>query len=246
MVTGLIYVKKLGLLVKKNQNSAVGKMLKTGSKCHTLADKYYSMQTELQQLVGNIDIYLFDQLLKGTYDNCYKVLDAGCGSGRNLVYFLRNGYEVYGIDPNAQAIETVKERSRNLAPANPLQNFSINAAENLPFDDEYFDLVISSAVLHFAKNKEHFDVMLHSMWRVLKPGGYFFARLASDSGIETMVQSLGNGRYLLPDGTERFLVNERVLLDYTKQLSGRMHEPIKTTNVQNLRCMTTWCMQKAS
>ncbi len=203
------------------------------------------MQNSLQQLYGNIDIYLFDQLLKGTYDSCSKVLDAGCGGGRNLVYFFRNGYDVYGIDPNANAVESVKELSKSLSPANPLSNFKVAAAEGLPYGDEYFDLVISSAVLHFARNEGHFDTMLHSMWRVLKPGGYFFARLASDIGIETLVQSLGNGRYLLPDGSERFLVNEQLLLRYTDNLSGHLHEPIKTTNVQNLRCMTTWCLRKA-
>jgi tellurite methyltransferase len=202
------------------------------------------MQTELQQLYGNIDIYLFDQLLKGTYNNCRKILDAGCGSGRNLVYFLRNGFEVYRIDPNANAVEAVKEVAKNVSPYYPLANFTVGVAEDLPFGDEFFDLVISSAVLHFAKNKEHFDAMLNSMWRVLKPGGYFFARLASDIGIETLVQPLGNGRYLLPDGSERFLVNEALLLGYTNQLHGQLHEPIKTTNVQNLRCMTTWCMRK--
>jgi len=203
------------------------------------------MQDNLKQLYGNIDIYLFDQLLKGTYDNCRKVLDAGCGSGRNLIYFLGNGYEVYGIDPNPAAIETVKILSQNLSPANALDNFQVAAAEDLPFDSDYFDLVISSAVLHFANNKEHFERMLRSMWRVLKPGGYLFSRLASDIGIESLVRSLGNGRYLLPDGSERFLVNEKLLLDYTESLDGHLHEPIKTTNVQNLRCMTTWCLQKS-
>ena len=202
------------------------------------------MQTEIQQLYGNIDIYLFDQLLKGTYDSCHKILDAGCGGGRNLVYFLRKGYDVYGIDPNANAVEAVKELSKNLSPANSLTNFFVSAAEDLPFDDEYFDLVISSAVLHFARNEQHFDTMLRSMWRVLKPGGYFFARLASDIGIEKLVKSLGKGRYLLPDGSERFLVNEQLLLQHSLALNGQLHEPIKTTNVQNLRCMTTWCMAK--
>ncbi len=202
------------------------------------------MQTNPQQLFGNIDIYLFDQLLKGTYNNCYKVLDAGCGGGRNLVYFLQNGHEVYGIDPNIEAVAAVKELSKNLSSTNSLTNFRVAAAEDMPFENDYFDLVISSAVLHFAKNETHFDSMLHSMWRVLKPGGYFFARLASDIGIEELVKSLGHGRYLLPDGSERFLVNEQRLLAYARTLNGNLHEPIKTTNVQNLRCMTTWCMRK--
>ena len=201
------------------------------------------MQNKLQQTWGNIDIYLFDQLLKGRFDNCKKVLDVGCGHGRNLFYFLRNGYAVFGIDPNPQAIEMVKELSAALAPDNPLENFVVCPAENLPYSDATFDLIICSAVLHFAKDEPHFDTMLRAMFRVLKPGGYFFARLASDIGIEQLVKPLGNDRYLLPDGSERFLVNEQTLLNYTNEF-GVLYEPIKTTNVQNLRCMTTWCVQK--
>jgi len=202
------------------------------------------MQYKLLQSFGNIDIYLFDQLLKGTYEQCNKILDAGCGGGRNLVYFLNNDFQVYGVDENADAIDGVKELARSISAEKPLENFSVAAIEDIPFDPDYFDLVISSAVLHFANDKAHFEKMLNSMWRVLKPGGYFFARLASDIGIENKVNKLGNGRYLLPDGSERFLVNEQLLLRYTQTLNAHLHEPIKTTNVQNLRCMTTWCLQK--
>jgi len=202
------------------------------------------MQQNLQQQFGNIDIYLFDQLLKGTYNNCHKVLDAGCGGGRNLVCFLQNGFDVYAVDPNPEAVAAVTELAKKLSPETPASNFHTASAENLPFDDNYFDLVISSAVLHFANSEGHFENMLHSMWRVLKPGGYFFARLASDIGLETLVIPTGHGRYLLPDRSERFLVNEQTLLRYTRQLNARLYEPIKTTNVQNLRCMTTWCIQK--
>ncbi|MNY50189.1 Ubiquinone/menaquinone biosynthesis C-methyltransferase UbiE [compost metagenome] len=116
--------------------------------------------------------------------------------------------------------------------------------ENLPFDAEKFDLVISSAVLHFARNVRHFEEMLSSMWRVIRPGGYLFCRLASDIGIEHLVRSIGNGRYILPDGSERFLVNQEMLLRLTGELGATLHEPIKTTNVQNLRSMTTWCLRK--
>jgi SAM-dependent methyltransferase len=201
------------------------------------------MHNTLRETYGNIDIYLFDQLLKGRYDKAKKVLDVGCGSGRNLFYFLRNGYEVFGIDPDPRAIETVRELSTELAANNSLENFEVCSAENLPYDDAVFDLIICSAVLHFAKDEQHFNTMLQSMFRVLKPGGYFFARLASDIGIEKLVKPIGNRRYLLPDGSERFLVNEQMLLKYTSEF-GELYEPIKTTNVQNMRCMTTWCVQK--
>src|SRR6476661_5176160 len=112
------------------------------------------MHNTLRETYGDIDIYLFDQLLKGRYDNLNKILDVGCGSGRNLPYFLRNGYEVFGIDISQQAVETVKQLSAELAPNNSLENFMVCAAEKLPFDDATFDLVICSAVLHFARDEE--------------------------------------------------------------------------------------------
>jgi len=202
------------------------------------------MPNNLQQLYGNIDIYLFDQLLKGRFDDCHKILDVGCGGGRNLHYFLQNGFEVHGIDTNAGAIEQVKQLSTTLARGNPLTNFQVATAEALPYPDDTFELAICSAVLHFARSHAHFDAMLRSVWRVLKPGGYLFARLASDIGIEDLVQPIGDGVYLLPDGSTRYLVNQETLLRYTTELGGEFFEPIKTTNVQNLRCMTTWCLRK--
>jgi tellurite methyltransferase len=205
------------------------------------------MDNNLQQLYGNIDIYLFDQLLKGRFNYCQKVLDVGCGGGRNLPYFLQNGYQVYGIDPNPEAVAQVQSLAKTLVPdCNHTENFIVAKAENMPFGDNTFDLAICSAVLHFANDSNHFDAMLRSIWRILKPGGFLFARLASDIGIEHLVTPLKNSRYALPDGSERFLVNEQVLLEYTNVLGGELFEPIKTTNVQNLRCMTTWCVRKLS
>ncbi|WP_316839751.1 class I SAM-dependent methyltransferase [Pedobacter gandavensis] len=199
----------------------------------------------IQKTFGNIDIYLFDQLAKGTYDECNAILDAGCGTGRNLLYFLKSGAEVFGVDQNPGAISQLRNLAGQFPHINPEENFKVSAVEKLPFEPECFDLVISSAVLHFAENLEHFKAMLDSMWGVLKPGGYFFCRLASDIGIESLVQFVGNGRYILPDGSERFLVNQEMLLRFTKNLGGKLHEPIKTTNVQSLRSMTTWCVRKA-
>lgn len=202
------------------------------------------MKEELRHLFGNIDIYLFDQLLKGTYDDCRSVLDAGCGQGRNAGYFLRSGYQVYGVDSSADNIARIKQMAAPFSDSSPEENFRTGLVENLPFNDEKFDLVISSAVLHFASNAGHFEEMLNSMWRVIRPGGYLFCRLASDIGIENLVRSTGNGRYILPDESERFLVNQEMLLRFTKELGATLHEPIKTTNVQNLRSMTTWCLRK--
>jgi len=198
----------------------------------------------LQETLGNIDIYLLDQLLKGTYDNCSSVLDAGCGAGRNLFYFLKNGFDVFGVDSSEEAIAYVRNMATAFPQINALEHFIVSPVEQLPFEPESFDLVLSSAVLHFAENLSHFEDMLNSMWKVLRPGGYFFCRLASEIGIESLVRFVGNGRYILPDGSERFLVNQEMLLRFSKKLGGELHEPIKTTVVQNMRSMTTWCLKK--
>ena len=63
-------------------------------------------------------------------------------------------------------------------------------------------------------------------------------------GIEERVELLEGRRHLLPDGSQRFLVDESFLLGLTRELGGILADPLKTTNVQNLRCMTTWVVVK--
>jgi tellurite methyltransferase len=227
--------------------NAIIKIYKTkrrGDFFENLRVSFISNNMNLSEYFGNIDIYLFDQILKGRCNLPMRILDAGCGGGRNIVYFLREGFEVFGTDINPEAIEAVRHLAENIIPNYPSQNFQISTVEKMPFADSYFDLVISSAVLHFADNETHFSQMFDEMWRVLKPNGILFARLASDIGIENLVQKIHNRRFLLPDGSERFLVNETILIDTITKLNGILLEPIKTTNVQNLRCMTTLVLQK--
>ncbi|MGI9037033.1 MAG: class I SAM-dependent methyltransferase [Pyrinomonadaceae bacterium] len=200
--------------------------------------------TKLNEVFGDIDIYLFDQILKNRFSDGMKILDAGCGGGRNLIYFLRQNFQVFGVDRNSEAIEYIRNLARTLAPELSPENFQISKVENIPFADDSFDAVISSAVLHFADDERHFDKMLREMWRVLKPAGMLFARLASTIGIESRIEKLAERRYLLPDGSERFLVDEEMLMAATENLGGSFIEPLKTTNVQNLRCMTTWVIRK--
>ncbi|MGI9034784.1 MAG: class I SAM-dependent methyltransferase [Pyrinomonadaceae bacterium] len=200
--------------------------------------------TKLNEVFGDIDIYLFDQILKNRFSNEMKILDAGCGGGRNLIYFMRQNFQVFGVDQNSEAIEYIRSLARTLAPKISPENFQISNIEKIPFADENFDVVISSAALHFADDERHFDEMLREMWRVLKPAGMLFARLASTIGIEDKIEKLAERRYLLPDGSERFLVDEEMLMTATENLGGSFIEPIKTTNVQNLRCMTTWVIRK--
>ncbi len=199
---------------------------------------------DLTAIFGGIDIYLFDQLLRGRILPGRSVLEAGCGRGRNLTYFLGQGYEVRALDPDAGAIETVRELAGRLAPRLPPANFRVESAEASTFEDRCADVVVSSAVLHFARDEAHFRAMVSGSWRLLKPGGLFFCRLASNIGMETRMRPVGGGRFRLPDGSERFLVDEKLLMSLTRELGGSLLDPLKTTVVQDQRCMTTWVVRR--
>jgi len=215
---------------------------------------YYLFMREpasLQDSFGSIDIYVFDQLLKGRFIPGMTVLDAGCGSGRNLVYFLRNGYEVCGVDESEEAIAQIRRlasilvQESSAGPAGlPADNFRVEQIERMSFADRGFDVVLSSAVLHFARDEDQWHAMVNEMWRVLKSGGIFFARLASTIGMEDKVELIEGRRYHLPDGSDRFLVEAEMLHRVTTGLGGDFIEPIKTTVVEGMRAMTTWVVRK--
>jgi SAM-dependent methyltransferase len=204
------------------------------------------MSDDLLQRLGGIDIYLLDQVMRGRILPGMTVLDAGCGSGRNLVYFVRAGFRVLGADHDPECIDRVRALVENLAPGAKRDRFRVEPIEALSFDDGCADVVVANAVLHFARDREGFDQMVDQLWRVLKPGGLLFARLASSIGIASEVQPLERGWFELPDGSERFLVDAEMLERATARLGGRLADPIKTTVVQDLRSMTTWVVHKPS
>jgi tellurite methyltransferase len=198
----------------------------------------------LRSLFGQIDIYLFDQLLRGRIAPGMRIFDAGCGSGRNLVYLLREGYEIFAVDRDPHAIAAVRGLAASLAPRLPAANFRDEPIETCSFPDACAEVVIASAVLHFALDDDRFNAMLRGAWRLLAPGGLFFCRLASSIGIEAQVQRIAGRRFLLPDGSERYLVDEPLLLQLSAERNARLLDPLKTTVVQNQRSMTTWVLGK--
>jgi tellurite methyltransferase len=198
----------------------------------------------LQEQFGQIDIYLFDQLLKGHITPGMRILDAGCGGGRNLVYFLREGYEIFAADSDAHCVDSVRALARMFAPTLPASNFRVEPVEHMSFDDACADVVISNTVLHLASDDAQFEAMLQGSWRVLKPGGLFFCRVASTIGMESEFKRIRGRRFQSPDGAERYLVDEVLVNSITERLGGELADPLKTTVVQNQRAMTTWVVRK--
>jgi SAM-dependent methyltransferase len=196
----------------------------------------------IQEQFGQIDIYVFDQILRGNIAAGMKVLDAGCGYGRNLVYLLREGCDVYALDASPEGVGHVRALAAELNPRLPGENFQVGQIEALPFADGFADVVMCSSVLHFARDQHQFLTMLEELWRVLRPGGLLFTRMGSRIGMQ--FEQVRPDIYRIGDGQEWFLVDEELLLGLTSELNGVMVDPLKTTIVQDYRCMTTWVLRK--
>ncbi len=199
---------------------------------------------DLASTFGSIDIYLFDQLLRQRIRPGMRVFDAGCGGGRNLIYLLQAGYDVRAVDADPGSIDAVRRLAASAAPSLPKENFRAERIDAHSFADASADVVISSAVLHFARDDDEFRAMLEGSWRVVAPGGLFFCRLASSIGIEGEIRQVSGRRHHLPDGSERYLVDEAMLLEWTGRLGGELADPIKTTVVAHRRSMTTWVVRR--
>jgi 2-polyprenyl-3-methyl-5-hydroxy-6-metoxy-1,4-benzoquinol methylase len=200
---------------------------------------------ELNALLGNVDIYLLDQILKGRFTKEMKILDAGCGEGRNCIYFLHQGYPIFGVDNNSTAIQMARIYAKTIQPDYDAHGFQKALVEDMPFHTGAFDAILSSAVLHFAQSDSHFFQMLDEMMRVLKPGGVFFLRMCTDAGhILANAPHLGEGVYLLPDGSERFVLTERLEKEMLSRYDLEYLEPPKSVLVHGLRSMGLFALRK--
>ena len=193
----------------------------------------------LKNILGKTDIYLLDQILKNRYSPTDKILDAGCGNGRNMHWFYKNDYAIYGLDKDAKSIEY----AQNLYPKIK-ENIAVSSLGNIPFNNCFFNHIISNAVLHFAKNTSHFETMFTELIRVLKVNGSLFIRMTSSIGIENLITKISDSVYTIPDGTIRYLLTKEQANHLIKTHQLSLLEPLKTVIVNDKRAMTTLVLKK--
>lgn len=200
----------------------------------------------LNRLLGNIDIYLLDQVLKGRFQKDMKILDAGCGEGRNMVYFLKEDYRIFGVDQHPLAVQMARIQAQTIRPEYDIHRFQTAQVEDMPFHKAAFDAMISSAVLHFAKNTGHFHLMFGEMMRILKPGGILFLRMVTGfGGIMEESKAVRDGVYLLPDGSERFVLTAELMEEIQENHHLHHLEAPKSVLVHGQRAMGVLVMQKS-
>ncbi|MEZ5973734.1 MAG: class I SAM-dependent methyltransferase [Planctomycetota bacterium] len=198
----------------------------------------------LPAILGETDIYVIDQILRGNIAPTMRVLDAGLGRGRNVRYLLKAGYSVMGFDPEPKAVELVQAMQTQLVRNGDPDSFRVGTLEANDFADGCANVVLVNAVLHFAQDLEHWRRMVHGAWRLLAPGGLFFARLATSIGIEPLLSGGTVGFMRLPDTSWRFLVDADLLESMSNELHATWVDPLKTTVVHGQRSMSTWVLRK--
>ncbi len=198
----------------------------------------------LRQELARIDIYLLDLILKGTYAENARILDAGSGGGRNSTWLLNNGYDVFCVDQDTQKIDALRDYWIAHKLNNTNERFQVAELDDLPFSDHYFDHIICSAVLHFAKNHDHFHAMISELVRVLKPGGTLFVRMTSDVGIESKIEMTNSGVVRIPDGSDRYLITRESLKALLTKSDLVLDAPFKNVNVDDVRVMSVIVLRK--
>ena len=187
--------------------------------------------------LGRIDLYLLDQLMKERIHSKMRLLDAGYGHGRNAQYFIENNFDIWGIDLKLEAKFVIDQQIDLWNPNYDKAKFSVGDLIKMPFPDNHFDFVLSSAVLHFAESRAHFIQLFEETIRVLKPGGIFWFRMTTKHTLVQHAKHLHDDIYALPDGSTRYLLDVEVLKNLMQKHQLHFLDPFKTVNVSDLRTM---------
>jgi SAM-dependent methyltransferase len=144
-----------------------------------------------------------------------RILDAGCGIGRHIVFFAEQGFDVYGVDISKEAIEIANAWVFKKGLKADLR---VGDIEKLPFDDRYFDVVISHGVLDhitFSKAKK----AMEEIGRVLAANGYLYITLRSTEDSEFgRGEKVEHNTFVLQEGYEKGIIQHYFDLDEIKEL----------------------------
>jgi 2-polyprenyl-3-methyl-5-hydroxy-6-metoxy-1,4-benzoquinol methylase len=199
----------------------------------------------LNSALGNADLILVDQILKNRFHKQMRILDAGCGEGRNMVYFIKNDFRIYGIDANADAVKLAKLYCRSLSNTFEVENIQNFTIEQNPFPDHFFDAIICLNVLHSAKNQNDFFLWFEQLIRMLHSGGFLLLSLQSQIGVSQNHQQDDPDDRNNMRNENFYLLTENVLqeilkLDYLKTI-----ENTKTILIDNKKSHTYLFLERS-
>jgi ubiquinone/menaquinone biosynthesis C-methylase UbiE len=152
--------------------------------------------------------------------------------------------DIFGIDQNPEAIEFLKLIAKQYKVQDIDARFQVMKLDKILFPDDTFDVIICSAVLHFAKNREHFKKMISELFRLLKPNGKIFIRTMTDRYLNEGAVELEQNIYQFSNDQIRFVVNADTLIEDLINSNLELIEPFKEVVVQDRHIMGTFMLQK--
>ncbi|MFX1419768.1 MAG: class I SAM-dependent methyltransferase [Promethearchaeota archaeon] len=150
-----------------------------------------------------------------------KILDVGSGTGRHLVFFSKKGFEVYGFDASPKAISIAKKwlEEENLVGSLKLHRME----EKFPYQDLFFDAVISIQAMHHNKIKDIL-VTVGEIERVLKNGGIIFITFPKLEGVlesdDWKLEEIEKGTYIPQAGQEKGLPHHFFTIEEILEVFG--------------------------
>ena len=197
---------------------------------------------DINNFIGDIDLELLDQLLKGRFNDRHRLLEIGCGQGRNIIPFLNLEKVIYGIDLDEKNVALCKLIATSLG-GDPSFFSKVNAG-TLPFKNDFFDAIINCRVMHFAKNNRDFKRQWKEQFRVLKKGGFLYFSMDTSINNEEIVKSTNGERSWFNDQSERLLLTEQLLGLVNLRSNFKLLEPLKTIRFGQEHAHVILCLQK--
>ena len=197
---------------------------------------------DINNFIGDIDLELLDQLLKGRFNDRHRLLEIGCGQGRNIIPFLNLEKVIYGIDLDEKNVALCKLIATSLG-GDPSFFSKVNAGK-LPFENNFFDAIINCRVMHFAKNNHDFKRQWKEQFRVLKKGGFLYFSMDTSINNEEIVQTTNGERSWFNDQSKRLLLTEQLLGLVNLRGNFKLLEPLKTIRFGQEHAHAILCLQK--
>jgi len=104
------------------------------------------------------------------------ILEVGCGAGNNLEFLAQQGHNVCGLDASENVIEYTKQK---FSKKNLLGNFIVSEFTDLPYEENYFDLIINRAAICHA-NLHNANIAMNECNRVINTNGMFYSTFYSN------------------------------------------------------------------
>lgn len=153
-----------------------------------------------------------------------RLIDLGCGTGRNSFYAADLGLEAYAIDISKTAIEAGRSYSKEQGYKVDFYNDSIG--KRLVFEDGMFDVALDVTSSNSLKESER-EVYFEEMYRVLKPGGYVYVKALCKDGDTNAKELLKRfpgpetDTYILPEQkiTERVWTKKDIVDYYSRKFT---------------------------